>query len=299
MKTTLVILAAGIGSRYGAGVKQLERVGANGELIIDFSVHDAIRAGFDRIVFIIRRDIEADFREVIGNRIEAVCGSLGVEVAYAFQELENVPVPVPEGRTKPWGTGQAVLACEGLLPGPFAVINADDYYGLDGYESAAAFLRTGGYGLVGFVLKNTLSDNGGVTRGLCRMEDGRLAGIVETPGIIKTPEGASAGGKLLPPDSLVSMNFWCLPASFLDVLKAGFPVFLNHMRNPEKDEYLLPDIVDQLLRGGTEVTVLPSNADWFGVTYKEDKASVVESFRRLYDAGVYRSDGLYNDLLGR
>ena len=297
MKTTLVILAAGIGSRYGGGVKQLEAVGPNGEIIIDYSIHDAIAAGFDRIIFIIRRDIEADFREVIGDRMEKLCAPLGVEIGYAFQSLTDVPVPVPEGRTKPWGTGQAVLACEGLIDGPFAVINADDYYGTDGFVQAAAFLKTGRYGLVGYILRNTLSDNGGVTRGVCLTDEaGRLVGIDETKNIVKTPDGPMAGEKRLDPESLVSMNFWCLPADFMDELRAGFPRFLTAMKDPLRDEYLLPTIVDGMLHEGTEVSVLRTDADWFGVTYKEDKAAVVESFRALYAAGRYDAADLYADL---
>ena len=211
MKTTLVILAAGIGSRYGNGVKQLAQVGPNGELIIDYSIHDAIAAGFNKIVFIIRKDIEADFREVIGDRIEKNCAPLGVEIKYAFQSLT-------EGRVKPWGTGQAVLACKGLLEEPFAVINADDYYGKDGFLKAAAFLKTGRYGLVGYVLKNTLSDNGSVTRGICTVKDGKLVGIDETRNIVKTATGAESNGRSLPLDALVSMNFWCFPEQFMRVL---------------------------------------------------------------------------------
>jgi NDP-sugar pyrophosphorylase family protein len=296
MKTTLVILAAGIGSRYGGGVKQLESVGPNGEIIIDYSIHDAIAAGFDKIIFIIRKAIEADFREVIGDRIERICKPLGVEIGYAFQSLTEVPIPVPEGRTKPWGTGQAVLACDGMLTEPFAVINADDYYGKDGFEKAAAFLKTGKYGLVGYILKNTLSDNGGVTRGICNVNDGKLVGIDETHDIVKTEKGAASEGRDLPLDALVSMNFWCLPERFVDVLKTGFPKFLSSMKNPLKDEYLLPVIVDGLLQQGQEVSVLPTDADWFGVTYKEDKASVVESFKELYQTRVYNEENLYSDI---
>ncbi len=296
MKTTLVILAAGIGSRYGGGVKQLEPVGPNGEIIIDYSIHDAIAAGFDKIIFIIRRSIEADFMEVIGRRMECICASLGVEIGYAYQELDDIPCPVPEGRTKPWGTGHAVLTCEKLLDEPFAVINADDYYGKDGFEKAAAFLKTGRYGLIGYVLKNTLSDNGGVTRGICSVADGKLVGIDETRGIVKTPRGAESAGRSIPLESIVSMNFWCLPRDFIGELKRGFPRFLSSMSDPLKDEYLLPVIVDGLLKNGTEVTVLPTGADWFGVTYMEDKATVVESFRKLYAAGEYDKDDLYSDL---
>ena len=287
MKKTLVILAAGIGSRFGGGVKQLAPVGPNGEIIIDYSIHDAIKAGFNKIIFIIRHDIEADFREVIGNRIEALCEPLGVEIHYAFQEMDDVPIPVPEGRSKPWGTGHAVLCCEKLIHEPFAVINADDYYGRNGFAKASAFLEKNAYGLIAYVLKNTLSDNGGVTRGLCDVIGGRLIGIDETKNIVKTPKGIRAGEMALAPSMLVSMNFWCYPESFLRVLKKGFPEFLKAMKDPLKDEYLLPIIVDGLLKVGTPVSVIPTDDTWFGVTYKEDKESVVESFRKLYEAGVY------------
>ncbi|MBR5381448.1 MAG: NTP transferase domain-containing protein, partial [Oscillospiraceae bacterium] len=232
MKKTLAILAAGIGSRFGGGVKQLEPVGPNGEIIIDYSIHDAIKAGFNKIVFIIRHDIEADFREVIGDRVEAMCEPLGVEVRYAFQELDDVPIPVPEGRVKPWGTGHAVLCCRDLIHEPFAVINADDYYGPNGFVRAAAFLETGRYGLIAYVLKNTLSDHGGVTRGLCSVSGGRLVGIDETRNIVRTPNGIRADKLTLAPSTLVSMNFWCLPPSFLSVLENGFPEFLRSMSDP-------------------------------------------------------------------
>ena len=295
MKTTLVILAAGIGSRFGGGIKQLEPIDGQGHIIIDYSIHDAIAAGFDKIIFIIRHDIEADFRERIGNRVEAAVAPLGVEIAYAFQEITNIPIPLPEGRAKPWGTGHAVLACGELIDGPFAVINADDYYGTEGFKKAAVFLKTGGYGLVGYVLKNTLSDNGGVTRGICSVENGALTGITETCDIVKAPNGAAVHGIDIDVNSLVSMNFWCLPLEFMDVLKNGFPQFLASMTNPLKDEYLLPIIVDGLLKSGTPVSVLPTGDQWFGVTYKEDKAAVVESFKKLYQQGVYQND-LYSDL---
>ena len=291
-KKTLVILAAGIGSRFGVGIKQLVKVDEYGHIIIDFSIHDAIAAGFDKIIFIIRRDIEDDFREVIGDRIEAVCAKLGVEVGYAYQGLGGDVVP---GRKKPLGTGHAILACDGLIDSPFAVINADDYYGMSGYRKASEFLETGRYGLVGYVLKNTLSDNGGTTRGICVVENGRLVGINETKDIVKTASGAEANGVPIDTDSLASMNFWCCPPEFLDVLREGFPVFLRNMKDPMKDEYLLPIIADEMLKAGTEFTVLPTDDSWIGVTYKEDTPAVIESFRRLTAAGAYRPD-LYSDL---
>ena len=293
-KKTLVILAAGIGARYGVGIKQLEGVDDHGHIIIDYSIHDAIAAGFNRIVFIIRHAIEEDFREVIGDRIEAVCRPLGVEVAYAFQELSDIPGEVPEGRKKPWGTGHAILACKGLIDSPFAVINADDYYGKNGFRAASEFLGKG-YALVGYVLKNTLSENGGVTRGICTVEDGKLVGIDETRNIVKTAAGAEANGRVIDPESLVSMNFWCYPAEFMEVLKKGFPVFLENMKDPLKEEYLLPIIADGMLKEGESFTILPTDDIWFGVTYQEDKPAVMESIRKLIAAGEYSED-LYGDL---
>jgi NDP-sugar pyrophosphorylase family protein len=295
MKQTLVILAAGIGSRFGGGIKQLEPVDDCGHIIIDYSVHDAIAAGFRRIIFIIRHDIEADFKAAIGDRIERVCAPLGVEIAYAFQELSDIPGEVPAGRIKPWGTGHALLACDGMIDGPFSVINADDYYGKNGFISAARFLSDDRYGLVGYRLRNTLSDNGGVTRGVCSVTDGELTGITEIKNIVKTPGGAAAEGEPLDTDALVSMNFWCYPKSFLDVLREGFPHFLEQMQDPLKDEYLLPIIADGMLKSGTKFSVLPTDDRWFGVTYLEDKPGVVESLRKLIDSGVYASD-LYSDL---
>lgn len=298
MNKTLIILAAGIGSRFEDGIKQLQPIDDYGHIIIDYSIHDAIAAGFNSIIFIIRHSIEADFKTVIGDRIESVCKSLGVNASYAYQEIENIPEfpgkdEIAE-RTKPWGTGHAVLACEGMIDGPFAVINADDYYGINGFKAAAAFLGKG-YALVGYQLKNTLSDNGGVTRGICTVENGKLTRIAETKNIIKTSEGAVVDGQSVDVNSLVSMNFWCYPAEFMDELKQGFPVFLHSMTNPQKDEYLLPIIADGMLKKGINFSVLPTDDKWFGVTYKEDKPAVVESFRRLIENGTYQKD-LYSDL---
>ena len=294
MKKTLVILAAGIGSRFGGGIKQLEPVDDYGHIIIDYSIHDAIAAGFNRIVFIIRHDIEEDFREVIGKRLETICEPLGVEIGYAYQEAYKYVDAVPEGRKKPWGTGHAVLCCEGLIDSPFAVINADDYYGKHGFVAAAEFLGSG-YALVGYQLKNTLSDNGGVTRGICSVENGKLTGIAETKNIVKTADGAEANGKELDIESLVSMNFWCYPAEFIEILKERFPVFLERMQDPLTEEFLLPTIADHMLKAGAEYAVLPTDDRWFGVTYREDKPAVTESFRQLIAAGEYRAD-LYGDL---
>ena len=306
MKTALVIMAAGIGSRYGGGIKQLAAVGPNGEILMDYSIHDAIEAGFDKIVFIIRRDIEEAFREVIGNRIEKVCAGLGVEIAYAYQALDDLPdnAQLPAGRTKPWGTGQAVLACRDILHEPFAVINADDYYGKQAYVNLHDFLvqydpaKPGRLSMAGFVLKNTLSDNGAVTRGICKMNDeGFLTGVDETKGIEKTADGAQAGGRALDPENLVSMNMWGLTPEFMGLLKDGFVEFFA---KPDDDmtkaEYLLPIYIDELLHKGTvSVEVLKTPDKWFGVTYQEDKPAVAQAFADLIARGVYRSD-LFSDL---
>lgn len=306
MHKTLVILAAGIGSRFGGGVKQLTPVDDHGHLIIDYSIHDAIAAGFDKIVFIIRHDIEADFRAVIGDRIEELCKPLGVDIAYAYQEITDVldmpDIPDFPGkekliRQKPWGTGHAVLCASDHIDSPFAVINADDYYGKNGFSIASCFLaeHPDSYALIGYILKNTLSDNGGVTRGICSVDQERLVGIAETKNIVKTTGGAEADGKPVDIESLVSMNFWCYPAEFLDVLSTGFPEFPTTTPKIEKDEYLLPIIADGMLKEGTEFTVLPTDDHWFGVTYKEDKPDVETAFRKLIEDGEYRAD-LYSDL---
>lgn len=300
MKTALIIMAAGIGSRFGGGIKQLEPVGPNGEIIMDYSVHDAIEAGFNRIVFIIRKDIEADFREVIGNRIEAVCAKCGVSVGYAFQSLEDIPegAILPEGRTKPWGTGQAVLCARDQVDCPFAVINADDYYGKEAFVKIHDFLchtqKPGAYCMAGFILKNTLSENGGVTRGLCQVdENGYLTNVVETKNIVKTADGAQVDGAAVDANSYVSMNMWGLGPEFMDTLQTGFEKFFQTAApaDPMKAEYLLPIYIGQLLQQEkVSVQVLETRDKWFGVTYREDKPAVVESFRRLIEAGVYSPD---------
>ena len=305
MKQTLVVMAAGIGSRYGAGIKQLEPVGPHGEIIMDYSIHDAIRAGFRKIIFIIRKEIEADFREVIGDRIEAVCARLGVEVQYAFQALAALPegVILPEGRKKPWGTGQAVLACKGLIQEPFAVINADDYYGKDAFVRIHEFLeqytpeRSHDFCMAGFILKNTLSEHGGVTRGICQVdENGYLTDIAETRHIVKTATGAAADGRAVDVESPVSMNMWGLTPEFVDLLEEGFAAFFDSMEDALQAEYLLPIYIGHLLeQGRVSVKVLETDDRWFGVTYHEDKASVVEAFQELYRQGRY-DDDLYEDM---
>lgn len=304
-KTTLLVMAAGLGSRFWGGIKQLEPIDGNGHIIMDYSVHDAIRAGFDKIVFIIRRDIEADFRRIIGCRVEKVCRDAGVEIGYAYQDLNAVPgaFVVPAGRMKPWGTGQAVLAARDQLQTPFAVINADDYYGKTAFTLLHDWLsRPHGeaeYALVGFTLKNTLSDNGGVTRGVCRVnKNGYLTDIRETYHIVKTPAGAESDGNPVDVNAPVSMNMWGLPLEFLPRLEAGFAAFLENSvpQDPLAAEYLLPVFIGGLLREKkASIRVLETPDTWFGVTYKEDQAAVTANFRRLIEAGVYRPD-LYGDL---
>lgn len=299
MDTALVIMAAGIGSRFGGGIKQLESVGPNGEIIMDYSIYDALEAGFNKLVFIIRKDIEEDFRNIIGNRIEAICAKRGVQVAYAFQSLQDVPegVTVPDERIKPWGTGQAVLCAGDVIDCPFAVINADDYYGKEAYVKLHDFLcrkqAPNAYAMAGFVLKNTLSENGGVTRGVCQVDgQGYLTDVVETKNIVKTPTGAEVEGREVDVMSHVSMNMWGLRPEFMEVLQSGFEEFFRTAaaQDPLKAEYLLPIYIGQLLRQGkVRVKVIETADKWFGVTYREDKPAVMESFRRLIADGIYTS----------
>lgn len=304
MQTTLLIMAAGIGSRFGGGIKQLASVDDYGHIIMDYSIHDAIEAGFRRIVFVIRKDIEADFRVIIGNRIEAVCAKLGVSVDYAFQSLEDIPGALPEGRTKPWGTGQAVLCARDVVNEPFAVINADDYYGKQAFFQLHRYLidqrPADALCMAGFILKNTLSENGGVTRGICKANDqGCLTEVAETSDIVKTPDGAAVNGTAVDPEAYVSMNMWGFPSpAFMDVLEVNFRRFFDETvpANPLKSEYLLPILIGQLLREKrVTVKVLPTADKWYGVTYAEDRAGVSENINRMVSGGVYRAD-LYSDL---
>lgn len=298
-RATLVIMAAGIGSRFGGGIKQLEPVGPSGEIIMDYSIADAMEAGFDKVVFVIRKDLEKDFKEVIGNRIEKV-----VEVAYAYQERDDIPQKYRErfaARTKPWGTGQAILCCKDVVHEPFLVINADDYYGKEAYVEAFQYLTREKdvsakqqICMVGFVLKNTLSENGGVTRGICKVDaEGMLTDIVETHQIEMVPEGAAvrtAGGmKPIDMESPVSMNMWGLTPEFFHILEKGFEEFLSEIAEDDlKAEYLLPTIIGNLLKEQkVTVKVLKSQDRWFGVTYKEDKEAVVASIRNLVAEGIY------------
>ena len=300
IKTTLVIMAAGIGSRYGGGVKQLARVGPSGEIIMDYSIHDALAAGFDKTVFIIRKDIEDDFREIIGRRIEKI-----TDVDYAFQDLNDLPsgYSLPQGRTKPWGTGQAILSIRGKVDTPFAAINADDYYGVHCFKHIHDYMaermdlsaKKLDICMAGFRLGNTLSDNGTVTRGVCRVRGEILESVTETFDISEkagkiTGRDASGNEVELSADDPVSMNMWGLPPVILDELSERFPVFLDGIPAGDlKAEYLLPAVIDTLIREGRAgVKVLPTEDKWFGVTYAEDKAYVEQALRALVSKGVYK-----------
>lgn len=297
---TLVVLAAGIGSRFGEGIKQLQPVGPGGEVIMDYAIHDALEAGFNRVIFIIRHDIEELFERTIGVRVRPVCQSKGVEVCLAYQEKKDLPggYVCPENRAKPWGTGHALLSCAGMLYGGFIVINADDYYGKDAYQRAYAYLDSleegsrDAYGLVGFSLGNTLSENGGVTRGLCDTdENGMLVSIVETKNIVKTPNGAGVETdgemRLLDNDTPVSMNMWAFTPDVLDHLEARFLNFLSTQLDNEKSEFLIPTEVGGMLRHGIRVQVLPTDSRWFGMTYAADMPGVREAFAAMTASGVY------------
>ena len=299
--TTLVIMAAGIGSRFGGGIKQLAPVGPGGEIIMDYSIHDALAAGFNKIIFIIRKDLEQDFREIIGNRIEKIAN-----VEYAFQELDALPegYHVTEGRKKPWGTGQAVLTVKNMVHEPFLVINADDYYGREGFFKIHDYMvnemNTDGdpYDMCmgGFILENTLSENGTVTRGVCDVNpDGTLKDVTETYDIERRGNGIFANDEqgnpvIVDAKQYVSMNMWGLPPKFLDALDEGFPKFLDGIKEGDiKAEYLLPKIIYKLLaEQKARVKVLETGDRWFGVTYKEDKQVVVDSIQALIQQGVYK-----------
>ena len=287
MNTTLIIMAAGIGSRFGEGIKQLAQMGPNGEIIMDYSIHDAKEAGFNKVVFIIRKDIFKEFEEIIGNRIKEQ-----IDVEYVFQELDDLPegFEVPEGRTKPWGTGQAVLCCKDVVKEPFVIINAHDFL-VSGEDLGREFTM----GMGGFILKNTLSDNGTVTRGVSVVdENGLLSQVHETTGIEMGEDGqikcdSEEVQKWISPEDKVSMNMWAGYPEFLDFLAEDFKDFLANVEEGDlKSEYLLPNIVDKLLKEErANVKVLETQDRWFGVTYKEDKETVQEAFRELIADGVY------------
>jgi dTDP-glucose pyrophosphorylase len=298
-KPVLVIMAAGIGSRYG-GLKQIDPIDDQNHLIIDFSIYDAIKAGFEKVIFIIKREIEADFKERIGDRIEKY-----IQVEYVYQDPDDLPAGFkrPEGRVKPWGTGHAVLSCLGKINGPFAVINADDYYGQSAFKLIYERLDNTHddekyrYCMVGYVIENTLTDHGHVARGVCSVgSDGYLITIKERTRIEKLNDGPAYtedGGKTwttIPEGSIVSMNMWGFTKSILDELNNKFAEFLKEtlIKNPLKGEYFLPDVVGALLNEGkATVRVLKSLDKWYGVTYKEDKEVVVSAIARLKENGIY------------
>ncbi|MCI8538968.1 MAG: NTP transferase domain-containing protein [Oscillospiraceae bacterium] len=297
-KPVLVIMAAGMGSRYG-GLKQLDPVGNHGQLIIDYSIYDAHRAGFDTVVFIIKPEIEDAFKEAIGNRISRV-----MEVKYAYQLSDDLPegYAVPAGRTKPWGTAHAAMSARTLVDGPFAIINADDYYGPEAYQEIFNYLSNHPdgdiyeYVMVGYLLKNTVSENGTVARGVCG-ETGEhyLSQITERTKIEQGPplrftEDGGQSWTELPEDTIVSLNMWGFNRSFLDEALARFPAFLDKAlaENPEKGEYFLPSVVSQLIdEGKARVKVLRSGDRWYGVTYREDKPEVVAAIAEKTAAGLY------------
>ena len=298
MNTTVIIMAAGIGSRFGTGIKQLAKMAPNGEIIMDFSIYDAKEAGFTKVVFVIRKAIEKEFKEVIGNRLSKV-----MPVEYVYQELEDLPegYHVPEGRVKPWGTGQAILACKDVVKEPFVIINADDYYGKEAFSKLHEFLLSGNtdadkinLAMAGFSLKNTLSENGAVTRGVCVADEaGFLKEVVETTGIQcvdgKIQCDNAKVSKWITPDTMVSMNMWAGYPDFLRYIDEGFARFLDALgENPEKKEYLLPNIVAELLEKKlASVKVLNTPDRWIGITYKEDIEPAQEGFRQMIESGLY------------
>lgn len=295
MNLTLSVMAAGIGSRYG-GLKQMDPVGPAGEFIIDYSIHDAILAGFNRVVFIIRRDIEHDFKSTIGRRTEK-----RIKTEYVFQELDMLPAghSVPPERNKPWGTGHAVLACNGIIKEPFGVINADDFYGRQSYEVLAGFLRDTSagnscYGMVGFILRNTLSEHGSVARGVCHGDgNGNLESIMEFTKIEKTNGGIESNipGMILTGNEYVSMNMWGFKPGIFDFLNKEFKEFLNLSAGNIKAEFFMPDVVNKLMKQGkVTVKLLQTASAWFGITYPQDKQLVIQRIRGQIEAGIYPPD---------
>lgn len=297
MKTTLLIMAAGLGSRYG-GNKQIDRIGPNGEILMEYSIHDALQAGFDRVVFVIKRAMDATFREMIGDKI-----SRKAEVAYAYQEFDSLPggFQPPEGRVKPYGTAHAVLCAKELVHEPFAVINADDFYGRDAFCAMAKSLhgmdaQEKAASMVAYYLRNTVSENGAVTRGLCERDaTGHLSKVTETYEIRPMADGVirdrtnTGDGRALDPDALVSMNFWGFTPWVLQAGEKRLEAFLRaESGDPMKKEYVLPTMVDEMMReDGLKVDVLSTDAVWFGVTYREDKPQVAAELKRLHESGAY------------
>ena len=298
---TLVIMAAGMGSRFG-GLKQIEPVDDQGHIIIDFSLFDAWRAGFRDLVFIIKPEMEESFREVIGNRMEPY-----FNITYVYQTIDNLPAgySVPEGRAKPWGTGHAVLCCKDVVDGPFTVINADDFYGPSAFTAIYNYLANNSddaqYAMVGYRVRNTVTENGSVARGVCEVENGLLTGVTERTKIFKDGNDAkyTEDGETfvaLPGDTIVSMNFWGFTPKMLRELDARFAAFLDNalISNPLKGEYFLPSVVNDQLKAGTaSVRVLPCEETWYGVTYREDLASVKDAIAGMKKQGIY-SENLWN-----
>lgn len=287
---TLVVLAAGMGSRFG-GLKQIEPIGPGGQAILDFSVYDAIEAGFTKVVFVIKHEIEDDFKSIVGERIK----KMPIKVEYAFQELNDLPAgyTVPADRSKPWGTAHAILACREIVNEPFAVINADDYYGKDAFKKVAEFLKkdSADYCMVGYRLVNTLTENGHVSRGVCEVQNGKLTSVTERTKIAdcKYTEDDGATWHKLDPDTLVSMNFWGLRADIFPLLEENFKRFLDEKINVPKSECYIPSVISELIETGVkEVKMLTAEDKWYGVTYKEDKQMVVDAIKALVDKGLYK-----------
>ena len=284
---TLLVMAAGMGSRYG-GLKQLDAIGPNGETIIDYSVYDAVKSGFSKVVFIIRREFEKEFMERISDQYTGK-----IQVEFAFQELQALPYgfTCPEGREKPWGTGHAILSALDLISGPFVVINGDDYYGRESFKVVSDYYREGAnqFSMVAFQLDKTLSIFGGVTRGLCTVKEGKLDTIIETENLQKTENGISSDRDIgLDGTEPVSMNMWGFTPVLFDYLKDTFVDFLNEYGTELKSEFLIPSVINDLIQSGREqVHVLRSNSSWFGVTYKEDKPYVMGEIQKLINAGAY------------
>lgn len=286
---TLVVMAAGMGSRFG-GLKQIEPIGKNGEILIDFSIYDAVKAGFNKVVFVIKHSIEKDFKAVIGKRVEKM-----VKTEYVFQENDALPdgFACPADRVKPWGTAHAVLCCRDVVKEPFAVINADDYYGQSAYKQIADFLKSNDkdYCMVGFRLVNTLTDNGSVSRGVCEIKDGELVSVTERTKIVdcKYSEDDGATWTALKPDTVVSMNLWGFMPDLFDYAADGFVDFLKEKINVPKSEYFLPSVVSKLIETGEKkVKVLVAEDKWYGVTYKEDKQDVCAALNKMVDDGLYK-----------
>lgn len=285
---TLVVMAAGMGSRFG-GLKQIEPIGKNGEVLLDFSVYDAVKAGFTKVVFVIKHAIEDDFKAMVGKRI-----AKRVKVEYVFQETDALPegYTCPDDRTKPWGTAHAILCCKDVVKEPFAVVNADDFYGRSAFIKMAQFLKsdTADYCMVGFRLQNTLTENGYVSRGVCETENGELRSVTERTKIsdCKYTEDDGKSWTALDPQTVVSMNLWGFRPDIFGYIEDGFKVFLNERINEPKSEYYLPSVVSSLIESGEKsVKVLVAEDKWYGVTYKEDKQNVVDAVEKMVNGGLY------------